>query len=171
MPTEKAFQASQEHWRQVKVRKGHQVQIFKKSIFELLCTEKVFWASWEVKIRSSSQKVTKSKFLKSLFLNSYAQKRPFGIMGDQNQVKVTKGPNAVKCKISRSVCLSCLCTEKAFRTQKLRFTAGQGHQWSSSAKVYAKFQKSPRRDSISPCNCSYLNKFQKVVKNIVIHIQ
>ena len=30
---------------QVKVTKGHQVQIFKKCIVELLCTEKAFWAS------------------------------------------------------------------------------------------------------------------------------
>ena len=54
---------------QVKVTKGHQVQIFKKFIFELLCTEKAFWASQEVKIRSRSPKVIKCKFSKSLFLS------------------------------------------------------------------------------------------------------
>ena len=42
--------------------KGHQVQIFKKCIFELLCTEKVFQTSCEVKIRSRSPKVIKCKF-------------------------------------------------------------------------------------------------------------
>ena len=47
---------------QVKVNKGHQVQIFKKSIFEFQCTEKAFWSSWEVKITSRSPKVMKFKF-------------------------------------------------------------------------------------------------------------
>ena len=56
----------------IKITKGHQVQIFKKSIFQLLCTEKAFWASWDVKIRSRSPKVIKYKFSKFLVLSSYA---------------------------------------------------------------------------------------------------
>ena len=52
---------------QVKVTKGQQVQIFKKFIFELLCIEKVLWASGEVKIRSRSPNIIKCKFSKSLF--------------------------------------------------------------------------------------------------------
>ena len=52
---------------QVNVAKGYQVQIFKMSIFELLCIEKAFWASWEVKIRSRSPKVIKCNFFKKFF--------------------------------------------------------------------------------------------------------
>ena len=55
--------------------KGHQVQNFRKSIFEVLCTEKAFWASWEVKIMSRSPKVIKCKFSKRLLLSYYAQKK------------------------------------------------------------------------------------------------
>ena len=62
---------------QVKVTKGHQVKIIKKSIFELLCTEKRFWASCEVKIRSRSANVIKCKFSKSVFLSSYKHKKHF----------------------------------------------------------------------------------------------
>ena len=50
----------------VKVTKDHQVQIFKKSIFELLCTEKAFYASWEGKIRSRSPNVIMRQFSKTL---------------------------------------------------------------------------------------------------------
>ena len=43
---------------QVKITKGHQVQIFKKFNFELLCTENAFWASCEVKLRPKEHKGT-----------------------------------------------------------------------------------------------------------------
>ena len=46
---------------QVKDTKSHQVQFFKKSNFEVLCIEKPFWATCDVKIKSRLKGLTSTK--------------------------------------------------------------------------------------------------------------
>ena len=59
------------------VTKGHQVQIFKKSIFELLCIEKsilgIMGGQNQVKVTKGHQ----VQFSKSVVLSSYAQGKHF----------------------------------------------------------------------------------------------
>ena len=69
--------------------------------------QKSILASWEVKIRSRSPEVIKCKFSKSIFVSSYAyiqKKSILGIMGGQNQVNITKGPQM---KIFKAFWASC----------------------------------------------------------------
>ena len=112
------------------------MQIF-KSIFELLCTEKAFWASWEVKSRSRSPKVIRCKFSNNIFLRSYVQKKHFGHRNSSSGQghQRSSSANFQKC------IFELLCTEKALWVSwevKIISRRCQGYQRSSSAN----FQKS-----------------------------
>ena len=52
---------------QVKITKGHQVQILKKSIFEFLCIEKAFVQHWRSKLGEGYSRSSSANFLKSIF--------------------------------------------------------------------------------------------------------
>ena len=76
---------------QAKVTKGYQVQIFKKSILELLCIGKEFWASWEVKIRSRSW----SAYFQNVYFGAPMHRKAFWASWE---VKImSSSPKVIKC--------------------------------------------------------------------------
>ena len=87
-------------------RQGHQVQIFKMSIFEFLCTVKAFGASWDAKIRSRSPKV-----IKCYFSSSYAQKKHFGHHGRSKSGKGQGHQRSSSVNFQKIYIFELLCTE------------------------------------------------------------
>ena len=90
---------------QVKVTKGYQVQIFRKYIYELLCTGKSFWPSWEIKIKNQA-KVIKGHQVQILKKSIFELLCIEKTLWSSWEVKIrSRSPKIIKCKFSKSLFL------------------------------------------------------------------